>query len=454
MIKVPTLRSPTLAAGCAFLLCSMALCGSAHAADAFASDSKWMLGDWGGKRTGLQARGIDFNLDYVGEVATNLDGGYNDDQVGRYSDQFALGMHLDLEKVFGWKAAQLQVTVTERSGKNLSSTRIADPRAGQLSSVQEIWGRGQTWRLTQLWYQQAYVDGALDVKLGRFGPGEDFNSFPCDFQNLAFCGSQVGNWAGSIWYNWPVSQWAARVRFSFAPDWLVQVGAYEQNPSVLDRRRGFTFSTEGRAGTLVPIELVWHPRLGTAALPGEYRLGYYYSTARAEDVFKDVDGLPQAVTGNPFQSHGRKHGAWVEVQQQLTARGGDATRGLKVFATYTAHDKATNVVDNYQQVGLVYAGPFDARPQDDLGIGVARIHVNAEVRRRQMLLNAVNGAEDYLDPLYQPLQDTEYNAEVYYGVHVAPWLTIRPNLQYVRHPGGVTEVDGAFVAGIKVQTSF
>ncbi|MGS1397556.1 carbohydrate porin [Pseudomonas aeruginosa] len=57
--------------------------------------------------------------------------------------------------------------------------------------------------------------------------GEDFNSFPCDFQNLAFCGSQVGNWAGSIWYNWPVSQWALRVKYNFAPDWYVQVGAYE-----------------------------------------------------------------------------------------------------------------------------------------------------------------------------------------------------------------------------------
>ncbi|MCO6855654.1 carbohydrate porin, partial [Pseudomonas aeruginosa] len=85
-------------------------------------------------------------------------------------------------------------------GKNLSNDRIGDPRAGHISSVQEVWGRGQTWRLTQLWLKQQYFAGALDVKFGRFGEGEDFNSFPCDFQNLAFCGSQVGNWAGSIWY--------------------------------------------------------------------------------------------------------------------------------------------------------------------------------------------------------------------------------------------------------------
>ncbi|WP_150788770.1 carbohydrate porin [Pseudomonas aeruginosa] len=49
---------------------------------------------------------------------------------------------------------------------------------------------------------------------------------------------------------------------------------------------------------------------------------------------------------------------------------------------------------------------------------------------------------------------TEYNAELYYGVHVTDWLTVRPNLQYIKQPGGVDEVDNALVAGIKIQTVF
>lgn len=35
-----------------------------------------------------------------------------------------------------------------------------------------------------------------------------------------------------------------------------------------------------------------------------------------------------------------------------------------------------------------------------------------------------------------PLQRTEYNAELYYGFHVTNWLTVRPNLQYIKSPGG------------------
>ncbi|WMR62428.1 carbohydrate porin, partial [Pseudomonas aeruginosa] len=52
--------------------------------------------------------------------------------------------HMDLEKILGWKATEFQFTVTERNGKNLSNDRIGDPRAGHISSVQEVWGRGQT----------------------------------------------------------------------------------------------------------------------------------------------------------------------------------------------------------------------------------------------------------------------------------------------------------------------
>ncbi len=70
------------------------------------------------------------------------------------------------------------------------------------------------------------------------------------------------------------------------------------------------------------------------------------------------------------------------------------------------------------------------------------------------LFRIIRLARRYDNPLYQPLQDTEYNAELYYGVHVTDWLTVRPNLQYIKQPGGVDEVDNALVAGIKIQTVF
>ena len=420
---------------------------SVYADEAFSADSKWMTGDWGGERTRLIEQGIDIKADYVGEVGANLHGGYNDDKTARYSDQFGLGVALDLQKLWGWDNTQAKIQLTNRNGQNISNDRVGDPRAGTLSSSQEVYGRGHMVRLTQLWIQHQFLDGKLDVKAGYFGEGEDFNTFPCEFQNLAFCGSQVGNWATNVWYNWPVSQAALRVKYNITPELYAQIGAYNQNPSQLEHGNGFKLSGSGTKGTVLPVELVWSPKVND--LPGEYRVGYYKSTAPADDVKVNITN-----DGEDYRVRDSKHGYWFVVQQQLTSHNGDASRGLHIAANATFHDKATNIVDNYQSLMFVYKGPFDARPKDDIGIGAARIHVNDDVKKSAELINASIGATDYSDPLYTPLRNTEYNYELNYGFHVTNWLTVRPNLQYITHPGGVDQVDNALVAGLKIQSTF
>ncbi|MCH4898439.1 MULTISPECIES: carbohydrate porin [Pseudomonas] len=431
---------------------AMMLAGSVHAADAFSSDSEWMTGDWGGERTKLIEQGIDIKMDYVGEVGGNLHGGFNDDKTARYADQFGLGVALDLQKLWGWDNTQAKIQFTNRNGYNISNDRVGDPRAGTLSSSQEVYGRGHMVRLTQLWIKHQFFDNKLDIKAGYFGEGEDFNTFPCEFQNLAFCGSQVGNWATNIWYNWPVSQAAIRVKYNINDELYAQIGAYNQNPSQLEHGNGFKLSGSGTKGTVLPVELVWLPNPN--GLPGEYRVGYYKSTADADDVREDVNGFDAATTGDAYRTHSSKHGYWFVAQQQLTSHNGDKSRGLNIAANATFHDKDTNFIDNYQSLMFVYKGPFDARPKDDVGIGAARIHVNNDVKKNAELLNVANGVSDYDNPVFSPIRETEYNYEINYGFHVTNWLTVRPNLQYITHPGGVDEVDNALVAGLKIQSTF
>ncbi|MGY3027284.1 porin [Pseudomonas lurida] len=439
------------------LICQMSaaaalvLSANAMAADAFSADSKWMTGDWGGERTKLIEQGIDIKADYVGEMGYNAKGGYNDDKTGRYSDQFGLGVALDLQKLWGWDNTQAKIQLTNRNGQNISNDRIGDPRAGTLSSSMEVYGRGHMVRLTQFWIQHQMFDNKLDVKLGYFGEGEDFNTFPCDFQNLSFCGSQVGNYVNT-WYNWPVSQAAIRVKYNITPELYAQIGAYNQNPSQLEHGNGFKLSGSGTKGTVIPVELVWSPKVNN--LPGEYRVGYYKSAADASDVREDINGNDAATTGAGYRTRSSKKGYWFVAQQQLTTHNGDASRGLNIAANATFHDKETNLVDNYQSIMLVYKGPFDARPKDDIGIGVARLHVNDDVKKNSELLNAANGVNDYDNPLYTPIRETEYNVELNYGIKVTNWLTVRPNLQYVVQPGGVDKVDNALVAGLKIQSTF
>lgn len=143
--------------------------GWVYAADAaFTESSRWANGDWGGTRTDWLNKGVDLQLGYTGEMAANAQGGYDKDHTARWTEQYAVGLGVDLQKMLGWEHSLFQLTVTERDCRNLTNDRIADPRVGGYSSSQEVYGRGQTWRLRQMWLSKAWLDGALDVKAGRF----------------------------------------------------------------------------------------------------------------------------------------------------------------------------------------------------------------------------------------------------------------------------------------------
>lgn len=411
--------SPNLTSKISFVLTTLLVSHLSYAQDAFNIESKWMFGDWNGQRNELQKQGVDFSFGYTGEMAQLLSDRSRSRSDTQYTGQLALGVHLDLQKIAGWQDTEAQITVTHRDGQSLSQT--ADVLQGHLSSVQEVWGRGQTWHLTDLWIKKKILDQKLDIKVGRFGEGEDFNSFNCDFQNLSLCGSQVGNWVGDQWYNWPVSQWAGRVKYSINPELYTQIGVYEYNPENLKRGKGFNLSTDGSKGAVIPTELVWMPKIGTQKLPGEYRAGYYYSTADA------------AVIGTHTEKMDHHHGAWLVAKQQLTVHEGDAHRGLHGFVNLTVHDNKTNPIRDMQNIGLIYQGAMDARPHDEIAFGVGRIRINDDV---------------------QDGRKQEINAELYYGVQATPWLTIRPNIQYVHHVGAEPKGENVWVGGLKVITAF
>ncbi|WP_455924575.1 carbohydrate porin [Pseudomonas putida] len=433
----------TLVTACAWSL-------GAQADGAFAADSQWMTGDWGGTRTDLLNKGIDIQMAYLGEAASNLRGGYDNHHATRYADQFTLGAAIDLQKLLGWQDAQFMLEVSNTNGSSLDDDRISDPRAGSLSAAQEISGNGSTTRLAELWFSKGFLDNALNIKAGRFAFGDDFAVEDCLFENLAFCGSQPGNYVGNITQG-PVSTWAARVKYKLNDQVYAQVGVFDVNDSYGDNGNGFKLNGSGTTGAMIPVELVWTPTLGQ--LPGEYHAGYYYSTARADDLYKDANDQPAAVTGDDYRRDNSQHGWWLTGKQQLTTVNGDAARGLVLYANISAFDAATTEVDSYQKLALVYKGPFDARPADTLGLGVARLHASNQYLRNARAANQASGLS-FDDADYVPEQHTEYDVELNYGIQLTQWLNVRPNLQYIVHPGGVREVQNALVAGLQVQSTF
>lgn len=129
-----------------------------------------LLGDLGGVRPLLRERGVELTVRYASESAYNPAGGERN--LFRETGQLDIGATADLGRLADIEGGTFQATVTYRRGSDLG----AAAGLGVLQQVQEVYGRGQTWRLTQFWYEQAF--GPAKLKVGRSSLGEDFEVFP------------------------------------------------------------------------------------------------------------------------------------------------------------------------------------------------------------------------------------------------------------------------------------
>ncbi len=115
------------------------------------------------------------------------------------------------------------------------------------------------------------------------------------------------------------------------------------------------------------------------------------------------------------------------------------------------NDNDTSFIERYVSAGVTYQGLFDARPKDQIGWGLAYAKVNDDYNSYNQRSVALSGVTD---PGLMPSQGEEYDSELYYSVHLTNWFKVRPNLQYVIHPGGDPDTDNAWVAGVSVLASF
>ena len=400
---------------------------------------RFLLGDWGGLRTRLHEHGVDFQLNYFSEPAYNLSGG--DKRLLRYADQFTADTTFDLDKLFSGPRAIFKITITYRDGNSLS----ADANLHTLLDVQEVYGRGDILRLTELSYEQAILDGFLDVKLGRLGVGGSFFNWSCQFMNLSFCGELPGNIV-STWYNWPVSQWGARLRLRLNEDTRIEAGIYQINPHNLED--GTTLSFSGGIGAMIPVELAWSPRFGSAELPGTYRIGGWYDTSSQPDVFLAANGEPLVLNpGAAALMRNGGSGVYLNAQQQLTGAGANSP-GLSVFFNWVEADHNTASITELLSLGMFYAGPLSARRQDTLGLAVGRTRVNPRVAEGQRLQNSTGTSAPV------PVQDAEYPIELFYNIYFTPWLSVSPLVQCVIHPGGTNVHPDVVVVGANIAVTF
>jgi porin len=400
----------------------------------------YLFGDLG--RTKLKEMGIDLGLTLGNESVGNLSGG--DRNTAANAGQLWFGAKLDMAKLAGIHGGTVGLTLVQRFGDNLN-TEAGIPA---LQLTNEVFGRGNILRLTQLYYSQKLFDDRLELKGGRLPVGSDFFFGLCEFINLTFCGGQPGNILGGYIFNWPVSQWAGLAHFNITKEVQISAGVYDANPNYLTTSEPSVYFLPGipasspATGVFVPVELTWRP---SGPLEGTWRLGGWYDSASTID-----GGLPGIITtipsvgGVPAQNLGDqrgRYGFYESILQRLTVDGAGAV-GWYTFLNSSFGDHRTSFQDYQVALGFRHTGTFPSRPQDDVGVAVGTTHVNSAA-----LMNPNAGGN-------------EYPIEAWYGWQATGWMNLKFDVQYVIDPGGRgfngagVKTDNAWVLGLRTEVHF
>ncbi|TAN03343.1 MAG: carbohydrate porin [Rhodanobacteraceae bacterium] len=420
---------------------SALICTSCAFAQA-ASNDVWhratLTGDWGGLRTRLKQDGITFNAHYASESAGIFVGPLR--HTARYTQQLDLETLFDLDKLAGIHDALVQFTLTYRSGRSLSNDVLHNQ-----FSVQELYGAGQNFRLAELNFQQDLDDHKIHYEIGWSPVGDDFARLPdfCKFQNGVICGHANAMTTNSGAHNFPTAQWGAHVKLHVTPAFYVATGVYLDNPDAGNANEGFNLSFK-HTGEFVPVELGWHT--GGDAMPGDYKIGAYYNSANTPDVYDDIDGMPAGLTGAPFIERNGRWGGYG-IASQTVYSNPDTLRHLRLGIMGGMGDRATARYSWFWLAGGVWQGTFPGRSQDFVSFVIAYAHTNPRLTRFQR-------ERDSVLPGAVGIQTYEGIVEVDYGAQVTPWLKLRPNLQYVIHPGGTGKIPDTLVAGLYAQVTF
>ncbi|WP_244480078.1 carbohydrate porin [Methylobacterium sp. Leaf465] len=389
--------------------------------------------------------GLTLSANYTGQAAANPIGGIR--QGRAYAGQLFFGIDADLDRIAGLAGGALHVAVTNRHGDNLAGDFI-----GNNTSVQEIYGGGQTTRLTLLSYEQKLFDDRLVVEFGRLVANIAFLNSPiyCNFQSNSACGNPTFVFKTSNFTFWPVSSWGAHAKAWLTDRIFVHAGVYEVNPRHQQPGdNGLDLSTRGATGAVLPFELGYSTTFANDPLPRNYGIGGWYDASDYADPVRDITGQRAVLTGLAPATRFGRSGVYARFDQMVWRPDPGAVQGLTLFGVAMAGTSGRLVEDYFLEIGALQTGTFADRPFDTLGFVV-----NTQ-RFSPLALSNIAAVQGTLG-LDRALPRQQIMMELNYGIQVTPAVRLTPNLQYIinpdqtRFPAYPKNIPDALVVGAKL----
>ena len=187
------------------------------------------------------------------------------------------------------------------------------------------------------------------------------------------------------------------------------------------------------------MELGWTPH--SRDLPDSFKVGAWYETSKSADLYFDLNHQPLALTGAAPLEHNGTFGGYINLRKQVT--GVADVQGIELFLNVTEADRDTSASDGQIALGMEYRAPFDL-PDEILGFAVGASHASTRYGNYQRLYNLVHP-----DGPVVVNSGYEYVSEMFFSISPVRSVVLRPNVQYILHPGGATANSNAFALGLK-----
>jgi porin len=203
-------------------------------------------------------------------------------------------------------------------------------------------------------------------------------------------------------------------------------------------RDGLHYRLGGAQGWFLITELVYAPEAG----PTRLKLGAWHHTATFADQHVDATGRPFLLSGAEARAHSGNTGAYASVER-LLAGAPDKPGHVDTFLRFGAAPSDRNTLTWALDTGLSWHGPLPGRPDDVAAIGLAHAAFSSRAAATARLLDPTG-----------PALDHEQAVEVSYTVSLNEHVSVKPDVQYIRHPGGSRAQRDALLVMLRVNAEF
>jgi porin len=393
-----------------------------------------MTGDWGGTRSRWKEKGIDLEFKLINFYQGIASGGTNDNS--EYTGKFETTWKFDLGKVAGWKYWSSEIkaewrfsgpALTGTGGINIVNTAGIIPAAsGSVVSVTAV-------NFTRIIPKDLQKGDMYVVSFGRYNLldllDEDFfaGGGTERFMNVAPIGPLT------VLRQVPLITNAA----TFA---TVKGGEPRFSFTVMDPNDQ---SLDPGLDTLFADGITFAPGYN---IPTKYfgkTAKHSFGGAITTKKYTPFDAIRQVIIpGPPRNPVEPKRGSWsasYTFRQYLVERG--RRDGWGLFSQVSIADKDTSPITRFFNIGLGGNGLIPIRRQDEFGIEYAYTDLSKVLKDN---INLITFGRRSLQP--------EHQVEMFYNLHITPWLRLTGDLQIIR--GVRPRVERAIVPGARLEMIF